>query len=370
MRTKHCIEDTEEAHLVCGAQVALRNHEEWEWLEHMEPNAGDDTATSMTPDLSANTTWEVIPFDATQFTLSCNTQPLTVSGHTLWTLHPIGDGSCTLHTQGGCLCVENGALHLGPQTDNARWWVELVAIPIIHMGLDVASFLGGLVVNTAAQVGFFAVEGHGLERVIEPLLRHAKEIAFCENRGATRSTLSSSTGKAKRTATSEPTLINTPAWSTEGQECIESYRIAATAVLLRIMHAICKHLDIPFEESNSYAMLRMMKYDGNEEGDNVVGLDAHTDKSWLTLLLQDGAAGLEVEGRDASTWLPIPGDCTVVVNIGDALQAISSGRVKSKVHRAVLPKKGTRMSFPLFLEPKEWPDTAPHPDTVYTVYEL
>ncbi|KAF3041810.1 hypothetical protein E8E11_006892 [Didymella keratinophila] len=79
-----------------------------------------------------------------------------------------------------------------------------------------------------------------------------------------------------------------------------------------------------------------------------VGIGSHTDIQLFTLLWQDDLGGLQVlpnteEWLDAS---PIPG--TLVVNVGDFLQRLSSDRFRSTVHRVYNRAERSRYSMPFF----------------------
>ncbi|KAK8050789.1 hypothetical protein PG994_012519 [Apiospora phragmitis] len=88
-----------------------------------------------------------------------------------------------------------------------------------------------------------------------------------------------------------------------------------------------------------------------EEEEGNVGLGAHSDFSWLTLVLQDDVPALEVLNQDGH-WVdapPVPG--TFVCNVGQYLERQSNGRYPATVHR-VLNKTGReRYSLPFFLTP-------------------
>ncbi|KAF3771914.1 DOWNY MILDEW RESISTANCE 6 protein [Nymphaea thermarum] len=80
------------------------------------------------------------------------------------------------------------------------------------------------------------------------------------------------------------------------------------------------------------------------------GLPGHTDPNALTILLQDGTAGLQV--MIDQQWLavdPVPG--AFVVNIGDQIQALSNAKYRSVWHRAVVNSKQERMSIATFMCP-------------------
>lgn len=86
-----------------------------------------------------------------------------------------------------------------------------------------------------------------------------------------------------------------------------------------------------------------------ELGETALGF--HTDPGVLTLLLQDDTGGLQTQSLSGD-WIdvpPTPG--TIVVNLGDCMQAWTNGRYRAAVHR-VLPMTTTqRFSIPLFSNP-------------------
>jgi isopenicillin N synthase-like dioxygenase len=82
------------------------------------------------------------------------------------------------------------------------------------------------------------------------------------------------------------------------------------------------------------------------------GVGEHTDYGLLTLLKQDEVGGLQVRNR-AGAWVaapPMPG--TLVVNIGDMLEAMTQGLYRSTPHRVRNPSPDAmRLSFPFFFDP-------------------
>ena len=128
---------------------------------------------------------------------------------------------------------------------------------------------------------------------------------------------------------------------------------------LKILKAIARFLDIDEDyfvdtvrDGNS--VLRLLHYPPieGEPGSNVRA-GAHEDINTITLLLGAEEAGLELltqEGR----WIPVspkPGE--LVVNIGDMLQRLTNGQLRSTTHRVVNPppeRRGlSRYSMPFFL---------------------
>jgi isopenicillin N synthase-like dioxygenase len=82
-----------------------------------------------------------------------------------------------------------------------------------------------------------------------------------------------------------------------------------------------------------------------------VALGQHTDPGVLTLLLQDQTGGLQTEST-ALGWIdvpPVPG--TIVVNLGDCMQAWTNDRYRAAVHRVVPMTEMRRFSIPYFSNP-------------------
>jgi isopenicillin N synthase-like dioxygenase len=93
-------------------------------------------------------------------------------------------------------------------------------------------------------------------------------------------------------------------------------------------------------------LTKIIRYPGRA-GEQGVG--AHKDGGFVTILLQDMVAGLQVEGKDG--WIdapPVAG--TFVVNIGEVLEIASGGFLRANVHRVVCPPAGgDRLSIAFFL---------------------
>lgn len=102
------------------------------------------------------------------------------------------------------------------------------------------------------------------------------------------------------------------------------------------------------------ATLRLIHYPPQPEAivDNQIGCGTHTDWGAVTLLLQDGTGGLEVQDKSGE-WLfanPLPG--AYVVNIGDMMPVWTNGAYHSNAHRVrnADPSRH-RYSVPLFIDP-------------------
>ncbi|HET9107485.1 MAG TPA: 2OG-Fe(II) oxygenase family protein [Steroidobacteraceae bacterium] len=86
----------------------------------------------------------------------------------------------------------------------------------------------------------------------------------------------------------------------------------------------------------------------------------HTDSGFVTLLTQDGVAGLQARARSGA-WIDVPPlEGTLVVNFGQVLEQWSGGRIRATEHR-VLGSGRERFSIPFFYEARADAIIAPLP---------
>ena len=128
---------------------------------------------------------------------------------------------------------------------------------------------------------------------------------------------------------------------------------------LTVLRAIARYLDIDahyFDDAvrDGNSVLRALHYPPQTEptGEHIRA-GAHEDINAITLLLGADEAGLELLTREGQ-WMPVspkPGE--LVINIGDMLQRLTNGRLRSTSHRVVNPAPDrashARYSMPFFL---------------------
>ena len=102
------------------------------------------------------------------------------------------------------------------------------------------------------------------------------------------------------------------------------------------------------------SVLRLIHYPPVIDKTNLLRARAHADINLITLLVGAEESGLEVQHRDGS-WIPIEAASkSIVCNIGDMMQLVTRGQLKSTVHRVVdynLGDPKPRYSIPFFLHP-------------------
>jgi isopenicillin N synthase-like dioxygenase len=94
----------------------------------------------------------------------------------------------------------------------------------------------------------------------------------------------------------------------------------------------------------------------------------HGDINLITLLMGASADGLQVLRRDGK-WIPITAlPDQLVVNVGDMLERLTNGKLKSTIHRVVNPPRNAmnvpRFSIPFFMHPRSEMSLAVLPECI------
>ena len=128
---------------------------------------------------------------------------------------------------------------------------------------------------------------------------------------------------------------------------------------VKVLRAIARFLNVDedyFTDTvrDGNSVMRLLHYPAQSEptGEHIRAA-AHEDINTITLLLGAEEAGLELKTKDGR-WIPVspkPGE--LVINIGDMLQRLTNGVLRSTSHRVVNPAPDrashARYSMPFFL---------------------
>jgi isopenicillin N synthase-like dioxygenase len=143
------------------------------------------------------------------------------------------------------------------------------------------------------------------------------------------------------------------------REAVLDYMSALTGLGHRLMTSIGRGLklgDNYFVDrytGNPTVLFRIFNYPSSapDAQADSRGVGEHTDYGLLTLLYQDEVGGLQVKHR--SGWIDVPHvPGSFVINVGDMLERITSGRYTSALHRVINRSGRPRISMPFFFDPR------------------
>src|SRR5579863_7463425 len=177
------------------------------------------------------------------------------------------------------------------------------------------------------------------------------------------------------TATQDPLREGSPVPDQERlpgwHAAIAHYYRAMEQVAGALMRSLARSLKLPadfFDRSfrDGLSTLRLIRYPPRDTAELALVTDArvwvddgsarrylvgapHTDSGFVTLLAQDGVAGLQARSLYGD-WIDVPPlEGTLVVNFGGVLEQWSAGRIRATEHR-VLGSGVERFSIPFFYE--------------------
>ena len=186
-------------------------------------------------------------------------------------------------------------------------------------------------------------------------------------------------GDPLREPTPLPPAHALPGW----HEAVASYYLAMETVSRALMRSIARGLGLTerhFDEAfarGGLSTLRFIRYPVRTDAERVAESDpgiwvmhggkrcyvtgaAHVDSGFLTLLAQDGVAGLQASRRDGD-WVDVPPiEGALAVNFGKVLERWCGGRITATQHR-VIGSGRERRSIPFFYEARADAEIAPLP---------
>lgn len=138
------------------------------------------------------------------------------------------------------------------------------------------------------------------------------------------------------------------------------YRAAAQAFSLTLLRLIALSLQLPetyFDHMTEFPMagMRALHYPSQRPTDtDVIGIGAHADYSWFTLVNQlTPAPALEVLNANGHWVSAPPIEGSLVVNVGDFLERATNDRFVSTVHRVRNMSGDERYSLAYFFAPTQ-----------------
>lgn len=239
------------------------------------------------------------------------------------------------------------------------------SIPVIDLSLEAAAAppasretVVAQVKAAAETVGFFQLVNHGvpgelLAEMLESVRRFHEAPAEAKRRYYTRDT------RRKLRFYSNFDLFQSPAanWRdtlfceaapepprreelpAEVRHVALEYGVAARGVAARVLGLLSEALGLPRGRLAGMGCAEGLSlvcnyYPPCPEPGRTVGCSAHSDPSFLTVLLQDAHAQGGLQALLGGTWVDVPPIAgALLVNVGDLLQLVSNGRFRSVEHR-------------------------------------
>ncbi|WP_236191218.1 isopenicillin N synthase family dioxygenase [Pseudomonas paraglycinae] len=273
---------------------------------------------------------------------------------------------------------------------------DITALPILDLSqLDGTpsqrqAFLDDLR-HAARDVGFFYLTGHGIDaRLLEQVQDYARQFfALPDSEKTAVGMINSPHFRGYNRAASEitrgqpdqreqfdlgaerdvlPLNADSPLWARlqgpnqwpealpQLKPLLLDWQQAMTQMSLRLLRAFAQALSLPEDafdrlygdKPNEH--IKLMRYPGQASTASNQGVGAHKDSGFLSFLLQDQQAGLQVEIEEGRWIDALPRDNTLVVNIGELLELATNGYLRATVHRVVSPPVGSeRLSIAFFL---------------------
>ena len=273
---------------------------------------------------------------------------------------------------------------------------DIIALPTLDLSLldgtaaQRQGFLDDLR-HAARDVGFFYLTGHGIDSVLlQHVQDHARQFfALPDSEKAAVGMINSPHFRGYNRAASEITRgkpdlreqfdlgaerevlatdENSPLWARlQGpnqwpqtlptlKPLLLQWQQAMTGMSLRLLQAFAQSLALgqeafdPLYGDKPNEHIKLMRYPGQASDESNQGVGAHKDSGFLSFLLQDQQAGLQVEIEEGRWIDALPRANTLVVNIGELLEVATNGYLRATVHRVLSPAEGReRLSIAFFL---------------------
>ena len=139
---------------------------------------------------------------------------------------------------------------------------------------------------------------------------------------------------------------------------VHAWMEALHGVSTRLMDAIVMAIGLPSGtladgfSGQPHVRLKIIKYPPAGAAAAPQGVGEHSDSGFLTLIVQDGARGLQVHDGQGFVDVVAPRD-TMIAILGRAFAEATSGRVVAARHRVTSPAAGAeRISVSYFLNPR------------------
>ncbi|KAK6132329.1 hypothetical protein DH2020_033953 [Rehmannia glutinosa] len=287
-----------------------------------------------------------------------------------------------------------------PENEQPRFTTvpgQRLEVPVVDFGAPEGdNNLVKLVYDASSQWGLFQIVNHGIPNdVIENLQRVGRQffdLAIEEKEGYAKDPSSKSIeGYGTKLNTIKgtheikgwvdhlfnkiwpPSAVDYRFWPRnppDYREAVEEYAKHLHEVVNKLLRCLSLGLGLAADELKAAVggtelvyNMKINYYPPCPRPELALGVPAHSDLSAFTILVPNEVQGLQVFRDD--NWYDVGYiSNALIIHIGDQIEILSNGKYKAVVHRSIVNKEKTRMSWPVFMEPPPDLEVGPHPKLV------
>ena len=273
--------------------------------------------------------------------------------------------------------------------------VDFASCSVLNPSQEAVKKMGNILVDVLSTSGFVYLKNHGIDdAIVDQVYKVSKQffelpieskrqystgqdvcgyVGLQEDQLIKTSTSSYRYPGYKETFNVSGRLLEKPDLNWPDKVCplfsstVKSFMQQGKQLAVQMLKVLAAGLNLEDEDAFT-KMHSLMHKDGNYTGlrtlhypplpDDRSGIDTrlaeHSDYGSITLLFQDNVGGLQVQTASGEYMEAVPIEGTVLVNIGDSLQFMTGGKLKSTRHKVDLPNdlmrgKSARQSIAYFV---------------------
>ena len=256
--------------------------------------------------------------------------------------------------------------------------VDFASCSILNPTQEAVKKMGNILVDVFSATGFVYLKNHGIDNaIVDQVYKVSKQffelpveskrqysngqgvygyVGLQEEQLIKTSTSSYKYPGYKETFNVNGRLLENPDLNWPDKICplfsntVKSFMEQGKQLALQMLKVLAAGLNLEDEDAFT-KMHSLMHKDGNYTAfrtlhypplpDDTSSIDTriaeHSDYGSITLLFQDNVGGLQVQTASGEYMEAVPIEGTVLVNIGDSLQFMTGGKLKSTRHKVDLP---------------------------------
>ncbi|OVA10410.1 Oxoglutarate/iron-dependent dioxygenase [Macleaya cordata] len=241
--------------------------------------------------------------------------------------------------------------------------VEGIKVPVISLSQPNKDVLVHEISKACSEWGFFALTDHGVSQSLFDQLRYVGEEFFklsAEEKERHANDFSSGKveGYGTKLVKNNDEKLEWVDYYFHLIEVTEEYTKEVLRVNYRILELLSEGLGLEEKSSLKNKLggdeieleMKINMYPPCPQPQLVLGVEPHTDMSALTIIVPNDVLGLQV-WKDGN-WIAVDYfPDALYVHVGDQIEVLSNGKYKSVLHRSLVNKERTRMSWAVFSTP-------------------